>query len=273
MAVLTNITPDHLDRYGYKMENYMAAKMRITQAQTNADHLVFNADDPISILAMKDVQIRAEQHPFSLNQAVENGAFADALNTLHINLKSFEPMTIGELSLQGRHNRANSMAAAIAARLFNIRKESIRESLAGFDNVEHRLEPVLKVHGIEFINDSKATNVNSTWYALECMTTPVIWIAGGVDKGNDYHELLPLVKGRVKALVCLGTDNAKLMQEFKNHIPVIVEAGTMEEAVKASYKLGEKGDTVLLSPACASFDLFENYEDRGRQFKSWVRQL
>lgn len=272
VAILTNITPDHLDRYDYQLERYMASKMRITQAQGPDDHFIFNADDPLTAQAMARVHIRAQTASFSLEHPVEHGAFPDQ-DAITIQLKNLEPMTVGELSLQGRHNKANSMAAAIAARLFSIRKESIRESLAGFDNVEHRLEPVLKVHGIEFINDSKATNVNSTWYALECMTTPVIWIAGGVDKGNDYHELLPLVKGRVKALVCLGTDNAKLKAEFNGIVPIIAEAGSMEEAVKTAYHLGEKGDTVLLSPACASFDLFENYEDRGRQFKNWVRQL
>jgi UDP-N-acetylmuramoylalanine--D-glutamate ligase len=272
VAILTNITPDHLDRYNYQLENYMAAKMRITQAQDASDHFIFNADDPLTAQAMAGATIRAQTAAFTLEKKLINGAFLNT-DAITIQLKNLEPMTVGELALQGRHNKANSMAAAIAARLFSIRKESIRESLAGFDNVEHRLEPVLKVHGIAFINDSKATNVNSTWYALECMTTPVIWIAGGVDKGNDYHELLPLVKGRVKALVCLGTDNAKLKAEFNGIVPTIVEVGSMEEAVKNAYHLGDKGDTVLLSPACASFDLFENYEDRGRQFKNWVRQL
>lgn len=182
-------------------------------------------------------------------------------------------MDINELALQGKHNRYNSLASGVAGRLLNIRKESIRESLASFESVEHRLEPVLEIYGINFINDSKATNVNSTWYALESMQHPTIWIAGGVDKGNDYAQLIPLVKDKVKALICLGVDNAKLHQEFGEAIPMVIDAASMDEAVRMAYKMGEKGDTVLLSPACASFDLFENYEDRGRQFKTAVRQL
>lgn len=182
-------------------------------------------------------------------------------------------MNINELSLQGKHNAYNAMAAGISARILEIRKESIRESLSDFQNVEHRMEFVAKVRGIDFVNDSKATNVNSAFYALESMKAPLIWIAGGVDKGNDYEELCNVIEGKVKALICLGTDNAKLMAAFTNVVPLIIEVSSMAEAVQAAYRMGEKGDTVLLSPACASFDLFENYEDRGRQFKQWVREL
>lgn len=273
IAVLMNITPDHLDRYNYEYQNYVDSKFRIIKNQTAADHFVYCADSPdvVNEIAKRDLQM--ELHPFSVLRAQKNGAYITQ-DKLVINLtnKEFE-MNLQELSLQGKHNAYNASAAGIAARLLEIRKESIRESLTDFQNVEHRMEFVAKVRGIDFVNDSKATNVNSAFYALESMKAPMIWIAGGVDKGNDYEELRPVVDGKVKALICLGTDNAKLKAAFTDMVPLIIEVQTMAEAVQAAYRMGAKGDTVLLSPACASFDLFENYEDRGRQFKQWVREL
>lgn len=273
IAVLTNITPDHLDRYGYVYQNYVDSKFLITKNQLASDHFVYCADSPDVVAELTKRNLKMNLHPFSVLQAQENGAYTTQ-DKLVINLtnKEFE-MNLHELSLQGKHNAYNAMAAGIGARLLEIRKESIRESLSDFQNVEHRMEFVAKVRGMDFINDSKATNVNSAFYALESMKAPLIWIAGGVDKGNDYEELRPVVEGKVKALVCLGTDNAKLMAAFADIIPLIIEVQTMPEAVQAAYRMGAKGDTVLLSPACASFDLFENYEDRGAQFKQWVREL
>lgn len=273
IAVLTNITPDHLDRYDYVYQNYIDSKFRIVKNQTAADHFVYCADSPDVIAEMAKRALPMHLHPFSVLHAQDNGGYITK-EKLVINLtnKEFE-MNLQELSLQGKHNAYNAMAAGIAARLLEIRKESIRESLSDFQNVEHRMEFVAKVRGIDFINDSKATNVNSAFYALESMKAPLIWIAGGVDKGNDYEELRSVVDGKVKALICLGTDNAKLMSAFADIVPLIIEVQSMAEAVQAAYRMGAKGDTVLLSPACASFDLFENYEDRGRQFKQWVREL
>ena len=273
IAVLTNITPDHLDRYNYVYQNYIDSKFRIVHNQTAEDHFIYCADSPDVVAELAKRALPMQLHPFSVLHAQENGGYITK-DKLVINLtnKEFE-MNLHELSLQGKHNAYNAMAAGISARLLEIRKESIRESLSDFQNVEHRMEFVAKVRGIDFINDSKATNVNSAFYALESMKAPLIWIAGGVDKGNDYEELRPVVEGKVKALVCLGTDNAKLMAAFADIVPLIVEVGSMPEAVQAAYRMGAKGDTVLLSPACASFDLFENYEDRGRQFKQWVREL
>ena len=274
-------TPDHLDRYDYQMERYAASKMRIAQAQTADDYFLYCLEDPETALALKANPIRSQLLPFSLRTASEPnayGAFA-ALDTpenhtyLIHDPKTHETMTLEELALQGKHNAYNSLAAGLAARLLLIRKEAVRESLAHFESLEHRLESVASVHGISFINDSKATNVNSTYYALESMQHPTVWIVGGVDKGNDYTELMSLVASKVKAIVCLGTDNSKIVAAFANsHLPV-VETRSMADAVKASYSLARKGDTVLLSPCCASFDLFQNYEDRGRQFKENVRSL
>lgn len=273
MAILLNITPDHLDRYGYKFQNYIDSKFRITQNQTRSDFLIYWADDPVIKAELTKKKFAMTLLPFSdtgkekMTAYVENGdLIIDYQNKTNL-------MTIHELALKGRHNTYNSMAAAIAGKVLNIRKDIIRESLADFQGVEHRLEPVIKVSGISFINDSKATNVNSTWYALECMETDVIWIVGGVDKGNDYSELFAVVKQKVKAVVCLGKDNRKIMEAFKDRVPTIVETTSMEEAVRSAYYLAKKGDTILLSPACASFDLFNNYEDRGRQFKAAVRNL
>lgn len=273
IAVIMNITPDHLDRYDYVYQNYINAKFRITRNQRETDHFVYCADSPDVAGEVARLRIEAQKHPFSLYEKVQNGAYVEKEKIIiNINNKEFE-MNLQELSLQGKHNAYNAMAAAISARLFEIRKESLRESLSDFQNVEHRMEFVAKVRGVEYINDSKATNVNSAFYALESMKCPVVWIAGGVDKGNEYAELRPVVDGKVKALICLGHDNAKLMAAFADIIPLIVEVGSMPEAVQAAYRIATKGDAVLLSPACASFDLFENYEDRGRQFKQWVREL
>lgn len=273
IAILTNITPDHLERYEERMDAYAAAKFRITENQTSEDHFIYNVDDPLTLQYWPS-KLRAQTWPISLSQKPRApGGHLNEDSQLVINIQDQDPMTIEELALQGKHNQGNSMAAGLAGRLLSIRKDVIRESLAGFENVEHRLEPAFQIYDITFINDSKATNVNSTWYALENMQKPVIWIAGGVDKGNDYSQLHPLVQQKVKALVCLGKDNAKLLREFGDKVESIAEAQDMNEAVQLAYRLGQKGDVVLLSPACASFDLFEDYEDRGRQFKEAVRQL
>jgi UDP-N-acetylmuramoylalanine--D-glutamate ligase len=276
VAVLLNITPDHLDRYEYKFENYVASKFRITQNQSNKNVFVYCADDEVIRNYMQTHKIAAELVPFSIKQPIDgSGAFLNE-NQITLNYKpNQEPliMTIEQLALQGKHNVYNSMAASLASRIVDVRKEIIRESLQDFQNIEHRLEFVASINGIEFINDSKATNVNSTWYALESMEKPIVWICGGQDKGNDYNELSDLVKARVKAIVCLGKDNSKIIEAFKGIVDTIVETDTASDAVAASYKIGKKGDVVLLSPACASFDLFQNYEDRGMQFKASVRRL
>jgi UDP-N-acetylmuramoylalanine--D-glutamate ligase len=273
IAVLMNITPDHLDRYDHNLQNYIDSKMRVTQNQTGSEFLIYWADDPIIKAELAKKEYGMTLLPFSDTATEKMTAYIEN-DELTIDYQhKTNLMSIHELALKGRHNTYNSMAAAIAGKVLNIRKDVIRESLADFQGVEHRLEPVIKVSGISFINDSKATNVNSTWYALECMETDVIWIVGGVDKGNDYSELFPIVKQKVKALVCLGKDNKKIVEAFSDKVPTIVETTSMEEAVRSSYYLAKKGETVLLSPACASFDLFSNYEDRGRQFKAAVRNL
>jgi len=275
IAILLNITPDHLDRYDYKLENYANSKFRIIQNQTVNDAFIYCMDDEETMKILQSKKINAKQYPFSIKKKVEQGAFLNENNQLEINTNNTNPlfMTIQELALQGKHNIYNSMAAGVTGKLIEMRKESIRESLSDFHNIDHRLELVGNVHGIEFINDSKATNVNSTWYALESMNNPVILILGGVDKGNDYSMLSDLVKEKVKAIICLGTDNKKIIKSFGGVVETIVEAKSAKEAVAQAYKIGKKGDTVLLSPACASFDLFENYEDRGTQFKQAVRAL
>jgi UDP-N-acetylmuramoylalanine--D-glutamate ligase len=273
IAVLMNITPDHLDRYDHNLQNYIDSKFRITRNQTRSDFLIYWADDPIIKAELSKKKYGMTLLPFS-DTAKENMTAYIENDELIIDYQhKTKLMTIHELALKGRHNTYNSMAAAIAGKVLNIRKDKIRESLADFQGVEHRLEPVIKVSGINFINDSKATNVNSTWYALECMETKVVWIVGGVDKGNDYTELFAVVKQKVRAIVCLGKDNKKIMEAFSDKVPTVVETTSMEEAVRSSYYLAKKGETVLLSPACASFDLFNNYEDRGRQFKAAVRNL
>ncbi|MBL7898379.1 MAG: UDP-N-acetylmuramoyl-L-alanine--D-glutamate ligase [Crocinitomicaceae bacterium] len=272
IAVLTNITPDHLDRYNYEMQNYVDSKFRIIQNMTASDWFIYNADDPIILTEIQKRKIAAQLAPFSIEKTEGMVGFVNN-NHININLKPSFTMSIHDLSLKGKHNTQNSLASGIAASILQIRNESLRESLSDFKNVEHRLEFVAKVNGIEFINDSKATNVNSVWYALESMEKPTVWIVGGVDKGNDYESLLPLVKEKVKAIVCLGKDNAKIKEAFSGTVDVIAEANSAFEAVALSYRFAKKDDTVLLSPACASFDLFENYEDRGRQFKAAVRAL
>jgi UDP-N-acetylmuramoylalanine--D-glutamate ligase len=273
VAVLMNITPDHLDRYGYKFQNYIDAKFRITQNQTKSDYLIYWDGDPIIRSELSKKPYGMTLLPFSDEKTEGMAAFIENDELILDYPNKTKLMTIHELALKGRHNTYNSMAAAIAGKVLNIRKDKIRESLADFQGVEHRLEPVITVCGINFINDSKATNVNSTWYAIECMENDIIWIVGGIDKGNDYSELFSVVRKKVKAIVCLGKDNRKIVEAFTDKVPTIVETSSMEEAVRSSYYLAKKGETVLLSPACASFDLFKNYEDRGRQFKMAVRNL
>jgi len=274
IAVLLNISPDHLDRYGNTFQGYINSKFRILNKQSEEDYFIYWADDPV---IAKELSLRNPEAlllPFSIERKAGMAGYIENNNlTLSIHNKTETIMTIHDLALKGRHNTYNSMAAALAGKILNIRKEIIRESLTDFQGVEHRLETVITVHGINFINDSKATNVNSTWYALECMTTRVVWIAGGTDKGNDYTELHKLAGEKVKAIVCLGKDNSKIIENFKELVPTIIETKSMPEAVKSAYYLASTGDTVLLSPACASFDLFENYEDRGRQFKDAVKNL
>lgn len=274
MAILLNITPDHLDRYDNCFEKYVASKLRIMQNQTPEQYCIFCADDPVLQANMKQTENGPGLIPFSTMQMLQEGAWVDENEFLNINIKTGEfKMDILELSLKGRHNIYNSMASGIAARLLDIRKEVIREGLSDFQNVEHRLEPIGFVRGIEFINDSKATNVNSTWYALESMNKPVVWVVGGQDKGNDYSGLLELVQKKVKAIICLGKDNSRIIEVFGRQVPVIFETQSAADAVKAAYLAANPGDVVLLSPACASFDLFENFEDRGRQFKQAVYDL
>lgn len=272
IAMLLNISPDHLDRYNYEMQNYVDSKFRILNNLTQDDWFIYNNDDKIIQKELEKRKIKAQLAPFSLVEEIKQGAFLDKEQiTITINEKF--SMSIHDLALKGKHNSQNSMASAVAARILDIRSVSIRESLTDFVNVEHRLEFVAKVHGIEFINDSKATNINSTWFALESMDKPTVWIVGGIDKGNDYNELMDLVKDKVKAIICLGVDNHKIIEAFKGVVDTIVEAKSAMEAVAYGYRLASKDETVLLSPACASFDLFENYEERGDMFKEAVRRL
>ncbi len=273
IAVLMNITPDHLDRYDYKMQNYIDSKFRIIRNQTEKDFLIYCDDDPVIKKALNKMNPGAGRLPFSIKKIEGQNAYLvkEKINFQYKNQKI--TMAITDLALKGKHNTYNSMAAGITGQVLRIRKETIRKSLSDFQGVEHRLEPVIKVHGIMFINDSKATNVNSTWYALESMNEEVILILGGVDKGNDYSSLQVLIEQKVKAIICLGKDNSKIISAFEEMPVKIEEVRSMEEAVKMAYSIGKNGDVVLLSPACASFDLFENYEDRGRQFKQFVRNL
>ena len=273
IAILTNITPDHLDRYDYKLENYVASKFRIVKNQTAADFFIYDADDELISSYIKNHSIQSQKLPFSLTKKFENGAYIEN-ETLVVKIKNTQfTMPTSQLALEGKHNTKNAMAAATVAQLLKIRKQTIRESMVNFQGVEHRLEKVLKINNVMYINDSKATNVNATFYALESMQTETIWIVGGVDKGNVYDELLPLVNEKVKAIICLGVDNEKIINAFGNCVETMVETGSMADAVNVAYRLADRGDSVLLSPACASFDLFENYEDRGRQFKDAVRNL
>lgn len=273
IAIITNISPDHLDRYNYKYENYIASKFRITMNQTAENYLIYDADDETIYNWLQNNKTKAQLIPFSLLHKPEQGAFINKdIMELYINEEEFS-METKDIALEGKHNLKNAMAATSVAQLMRIRKQTIRESLSNFQGVEHRLEKVLKIQNVLYINDSKATNVNATFFGLDSMTSPTIWIVGGVDKGNDYSELMSLVREKVKAIVCLGIDNTKIIEAFGDVVDVMVEVATMNDAVRMAQRLSEKGDTVLLSPACASFDLFENYEDRGRQFKQAVRNL
>lgn len=273
IAIITNISPDHLDRYEYKYENYIAAKFRITMNQTEEDFLIYDADDAAISEWLEHNKTKAQLIPFSLTKTFEKGAFIND-NIMEVKLNEIEfDMETQYMALEGKHNMKNAMAATAVAKLMQIRKATIRESLSNFQGVEHRLEKVLKIQNVQYINDSKATNVNATFFALDSMNTPTVWIVGGVDKGNDYNELMSLVREKVKAIICLGVDNKKIIDVFGNVVDIMIEVTNMEDAVKMAQRLTEKGDSVLLSPACASFDLFENYEDRGNQFKQAVRNL
>lgn len=274
IAIITNITPDHLDRYGYKMENYVRAKFRIVRNMNEEDCFIFCSDDEITIRHLDEIVIKAKGLPFSQKRKEVPGAYVDGSRiVVTVPQKPACDIFLEELALQGKHNVYNSMAAAIAAKVMNVSNESIRKSLMTFESIEHRMEKVMSIGNVLYINDSKATNVDSAWYALECQTKPVVWIVGGKDKGNDYSPLLGLAKEKVKAIVCLGIDNAKIHESFKDVVPVIVDTLGADEAVRTASSLAQSGDVVLLSPCCASFDLFKSYEDRGRQFKEAVRKL
>lgn len=273
IGILTNITPDHLDRYEYDFKKYIASKFRIAMNQKEEDYFIYDADDEVISNYLKEHPIKAKTLPFSLEKEGLQGTY---LKDKHFVIKTEQgtmEITSNSLALEGRHNLKNTMAAITAAKLVGIRKEAIRDSIQNFQGAAHRLEKVLKIHHVQYINDSKATNVNATYYALDSMSTPTVWIVGGVDKGNDYKVLMPLVREKVKAIICLGMDNSKLRHAFGNAVDIFVETYAMSEAIKVAYKIAERGDTVLLSPACASFDLFKNYEDRGNQFKEAIKNL
>ena len=273
IAIITNITPDHLDRYAYKMENYVKAKFRVTRNMSSDDCFIFCSDDEITVNHLNQIVMKAKMLPFTQKTKVDQGAYVDG-DRMIVRFKEEEcDMYLQELALGGKHNIYNSMAAALAAKAMDIDNEVIRDGLATFQAVEHRLEKVLSIKDVLYINDSKATNVDAAWYALECQTRPVVWIAGGTDKGNDYSTLVPLVKEKVKALICMGVDNAKLHESFDSHVKWTYVVGSAEVAVKLADSIAAPGDVVLLSPCCASFDLFKNYEDRGRKFKEAVRNL
>ncbi len=272
IAVLLNITPDHLDRYDNDFQKYVASKFGIIRNMQRTDHLIYNADDPAIVQELENRKPILQKHPISLEKAEDNGAY---LNHQQIEFTGKNPfiMTIEELALQGKHNVYNSMAAGVASKLIDIRKESIKNCLSDFQNIEHRLEHVAGIHGIDFINDSKATNVNSTWYALESMNKPVIWLAGGLDKGNDYQKLKEIVDEKVKMIICIGKDNTPISEAFNGIVDEIYETSSMTDAVHWAYKTAQDGDAVLLSPACASFDYYKNYEERGQKFKEAVKKL
>ena len=273
IAVITNITPDHLDRYEYEFENYIASKFRIAENQDENDYLIYDADDTVLVDWLNKHPVKSKLMPFSLKKVVEQGAFIEQNEIIIKTTTDTISMTKNTLALEGQHNVKNTMAAATIAKLVGIRKETIRACVSNFQGAPHRLEKVLKIHHVEYINDSKATNVNAAYYALDSMKTPTVWIVGGVDKGNEYMELMPLVREKVKAIICLGENNEKIKHVFGKAVDLLVETYAMEEAVKVAYKIAERGDTVLLSPACASFDLFKDYEDRGDQFKNCVKNL
>ena len=273
IAIITNISPDHLDRYDYKFENYIASKFRIAMNQTKDDYLIYDADDEEIVNYLETHQVQSTLLPFSLTKKLEQGTYLEN-NNIKITIDNSQIiMPTANIALEGKHNIKNAMAASTVAHLLKIRSNTLRESLENFQGAEHRLENVLRINKVQYINDSKATNVNATYFALESMEAPTVWIVGGEDKGNDYKQLFPFVNEKVKAIICLGVDNQKLFETFGNMVDIIVETQFMSEAVKIAYKIAESGDNVLLSPACASFDLFENYEDRGRQFKNAVRKL
>ncbi len=273
IAVLTNLSPDHLDRYNNEYSNYIDSKFRITMNQTAKDYLIYDGDDAMIQEWLSNHTIKSQLVPFSVKKQLKKGAYLKN-NELTITIDNTKfTMPIKQLGLQGQHNVKNAMAASTVANLLDIRKETIRRSLENFHGVEHRLEHVLKINNVKYINDSKGTNVNATFYALDSMVSPTVWIVGGIDKENDYSELLPLVNEKVKAIICLGVANEKIINAFGNVVDILVETQSMQDAVQVAYRLSKKGDTVLLSPACSSFDLFENYEDRGRQFKEAVRHL
>jgi UDP-N-acetylmuramoylalanine--D-glutamate ligase len=273
VAILTNITEDHLDRYDYQFENYISSKFNITKNQSAEDYFIYTADDEVTIKNINKFTIHSKQLTISMKKELPNGAFIKDGEMYVRTGNEFTSMSVYDFALKGKHNQYNTMAACVAATTIDIRKDKIRDAVQNFQNLEHRMEQVATIRGVEFINDSKATNVNSTWYALESMTKPTILILGGVDKGNDYALLNDLVKEKVKAIICLGTDNKKIQAAFKDMVQVIVDASSAAEAVQAAFQAAAKGDVVLLSPACASFDLFKNYEDRGQQFKIAVRDL
>jgi len=274
IALLLNITPDHLDRYNYEFQNYIDAKMRITEFQQAADYLIYDADDPVTAQEIDKGQVKAQLLPFSLEKTFERGAWSLDEKNMYVNVNQniFE-MSTKDLTIKGKHNLKNAMGATMVAKLLNVRNENIRNSLMTFQGVPHRLEFVREVEGVRYINDSKATNVNSVYYALDSMEEGLVWIVGGQDKGNDYTPLIPYVSKKVKAIVCLGLDNQKIIQTFQSIVPTIIETHSMEDAVQVGRGLSQEGDTVLLSPACASFDLFQSYEDRGNQFKHYVNML
>ncbi len=274
ISILLNITPDHLDRYDNNFKNYVESKFRIIQNQTKNEAFIYCSDDPVINNRLDIMDIKPKQYPISIqNTEVNNGAYIKNEEFIIIDNKTTIKMTLEQLALQGKHNTYNSMAAGIAGKLMDIRRDTLKQCLSDFHNVAHRLEYVSSVHGISFINDSKATNVNATWYAIEYYEKPIIWIAGGQDKGNDYSQLSELVKKKVRAIVCLGEDNKPFHEAFGDSVETIVDTKSAFQAVNAAYQLAKKGDVVLLSPACASFDLFENYEDRGNQFKTAVKEL
>lgn len=273
IAIITNISPDHLDRYDYKFENYIASKFKIVQNQTEEDYLIYDADDEVISQYLKQHKIPSKMIPFSLEKEFTEGAYMKNNKIQITTQNNTMEMEQDTLALEGQHNLKNTMAASTAAKLVQIRKQTIRDSVQNFQGAAHRLEKVLKINHVQYINDSKATNVNATYYALDSMKTPTVWIVGGLDKGNDYKSLMPMVREKVKAIVCLGLDNSKIKDAFGNAVDLMVETFSMEEAIKVAYKIAERGDTVLLSPACASFDLFKNYEDRGDQFKEAVKNL
>ncbi len=273
IAILTNITEDHLDRYDYQFRNYINSKFRIVENQTSSDYFIYCEDDPVTMEYFNNYPINSNLLPFTMNKEPNQGAFIkNGQMTIATGDEKMQ-MSVYDFALKGKHNQYNTMAAGIAGAMIGIRKEKIRDAIQTFESLEHRMEPVATVRGVEFINDSKATNVNSTWFALESMEKPTILILGGIDKGNDYSSLHDLVKEKVKAIVCMGVDNRKIHEAFQNDVPVMVNTGSAREAVHAAFHLANKGDVVLLSPACASFDLFRNYEDRGDQFKQAVREL